>query len=229
MNDTLYEEISSYNETIFQEKQSGLKDIFSYTENPFDLSSFQLDDDMIGYIDIPKLNLHTPLYIGANEENMRKGVTVLSQTSMPIGGNNTNCVIAGHRGGYNGAQLFKNIEQLEINDEILVTNPWETIPYVVVKTIVIEPNNIEAIKIIPDQDMITLFTCHPYGLPQQRYVVYAQRKDVQKEIKLPDSEPYESSIEKIEMEKNIRLLALFISVSLTMILIILRVKEIRKK
>ena len=93
---------------------------------------------------------------------MNKGVAIMSQTSMPIGGENTNCVIAGHRGGYHGEQLFKNIENLAIGDEIRITNPWETLTYFVIKKIVIEPNEIEAVKILPNQDMITLFTCHPY-------------------------------------------------------------------
>lgn len=62
---------------------------------------------------------------------------------------NTNCVIAGHRGGYHGEQLFKNIENLAIGDEIRITNPWETLTYFVIKKIVIEPNEIEAVKILP--------------------------------------------------------------------------------
>ena len=130
---------------------------------------------MIGYIKIDAMNIEVPLYIGANEENLRKAAVVLSQTSMPIGGENTNCVIAAHRGGYNGQAMFRDIEVLKQGDIIEITNLWETLQYEVAKCIVITPDDIDAVKIIPGQDMVTLVTCHPYGNNYQRYVVYCTR------------------------------------------------------
>ena len=82
-------------------------------------------------------------------------------------------------------------------------NPWETLTYVVTHKIVIDPHDIEAIKIIPKQDMVTLFSCHPYAINSHRYVVYAQRKGQQKEIEYPEGIEYESSTKEIEKEESI--------------------------
>lgn len=216
----MYQQMKQYNEKIYKEHQKDLKDAWSYSQNTFDLGILNLDMNIIGYIEIPKLDVQIPLFIGANYNNLNKGVAIMSQTSMPIGGENTNCVIAGHRGGYHGEQLFKNIENLAIGDEIRITNPWETLTYFVIKKIVIEPNEIEAVKILPNQDMITLFTCHPYGMETQRYVVYASRKSIYNDIELPKGVTYTSSRKEIAIEKTLNNCLLFASGLLAVILII---------
>ena len=94
---------------------------------------------------------------------------------MPIGGSNTNCVLAGHRGWY-GALFFRHIELLEIGDEITIRNLWDTLTYQVVEIQVIEPNEIEEILVQPGRDLVTLLTCHPYGSGgRYRYVVFCER------------------------------------------------------
>lgn len=221
---SLYTNMESYNQRIFQENQIGLKDAWSYTQNEFDLSSLNLDQNMFGYVDIPKLGVHSPLYIGASYENLNKGVSVLSQTSMPIGGENTNCVIAGHRGGYNGELFFKDIEQLENGDKIQIINPWDTLTYEVVKSIVIYPNDIDAVKIIEGQDMITLFTCHPYGVDTHRYVVYAQREETNEEVQLPEGIKYNSSKKEIRYEEIVSYCVLFTSVLFLVIILLFQWK-----
>ena len=129
---------------------------------------------MIGYISIEAMGEQLPLYIGANEENMKQGAVVMGQTSMPIGGTGTNCVIAAHR-GYRGIPMFQYIEVLKPGDKVEISNLWETLEYQVVKSIVISPDDIEAVKIVPGADMLTLITCHPYTKNYQRYVVYCTR------------------------------------------------------
>lgn len=99
---------------------------------------------------------------------------MLSQTSMPTGGENTNCVIAGHR-GWRGIPMFQNIEALQEGDIIWITNLWERLAYRVVRTTVITPDDIGAVRIVNGQDMLTLITCHPYTKNYQRYVVYCVR------------------------------------------------------
>ncbi len=167
----LYREMEEYNQTI-QEQQTNLSD--PWEESAFDLTAFGLTDSVVGYLSIPAMDLEIPLYLGATEENMTKGATVLGQTSMPIGGENTNCVIAAHR-GYQGTPMFRNIERLQEGDTITLTNLWETLTYQVVKCIIINPTDIDAVKIQPGQDLITLVTCHPYRQNYQRYVVYCAR------------------------------------------------------
>ena len=172
----LLAQMQDYNKKIYENGQEDLKDVWSYEQNPFDFDTAGLPDDMIGYITIDAMDEEMPLYIGANKENMSKGAVVMGQTSMPVGGENTNCVIAAHR-GYRGIPMFQYIEVLQPGDKVEITNLWETIEYEVVKCIVIRPDDIDAVKIIPGQDMLTLITCHPYTQNYQRYVVYCRRSD----------------------------------------------------
>ncbi|MBS5734654.1 MAG: class C sortase [Clostridiales bacterium] len=173
----LLHEMRNYNESIYQQKQVGISDAWDEKDENFDFTLVEDLEDLIGYLTIEAMNIELPLYMGASTENMAKGAAVLNQTSFPVGGINTNCVIAAHR-RYRGAPMFGDIEKLKPGDEIKLTNLWETLSYRVVKCIVISPDDIETVKIIDGQDMITLVTCHPYGKNYQRYVVYCVRADV---------------------------------------------------
>ena len=102
----LLTQMQDYNKEIYENGQEDLKDVWSYEQNPFDFDTAGLADDMIGYITIDAMDEELPLYIGANEENMSKGAVVMGQTSMPIGGENTNCVIAA-TGGFPCFSILK--------------------------------------------------------------------------------------------------------------------------
>ncbi len=166
--------MQDYNARIYADEQKELKDAWSYEQNPFDLDTAGLPEHMVGYLTIEAMDQKLPLYIGASDENMSRGAAVLSQTSMPVGGENTNCVIAAHR-GYSGIPMFRDIEELEPGDRVEVANLWDTLEYEVVKSIVISPDDIDAVKIVPGEDLLTLITCHPYTQNYQRYVVYCRR------------------------------------------------------
>ena len=239
----LLRQMEKYNTGIYENGQSGLKDAWSYAQNPFDFDTAGLPDDMIGYITIEAMNEKLPLYIGANEENMSKGAVVMGQTSMPIGGENTNCVIAAHR-GYRGIPMFQYIEVLQPGDKVEITNLWETLEYEVVKSIVIYPDNIDAVKIIPGEDMLTLITCHPYTQNYQRYVVYcrragngdeyAQEAEDRNPIMNIEGADYESSEKDIEREQLINRAGMiaFLAVSVVFISVFLigcRKKRRKKK
>lgn len=174
--DKLYADMQKYNEKIFQEGQSGLTDAWSYEQAGFDLTSYGLYNSVVGEIKIPKMKCDLPLYLGATNANMAKGATQLGQTSTPIGGENTNCVIAGHRGSA-GGEFFKEIQLLEIGDKVYIDNLWETLTYKVVKIEIINPDEISKVLIQKGKDMVTLVTCHPYPYNSQRYVVYCQRTE----------------------------------------------------
>jgi sortase A len=106
---------------------------------------------------------------------MADGAAQMSETSLPIGGNNTNSVIAGHR-GWKGAAYFLYLPDLEKGDLVTITNLWEVLTYQVVDTKVIRPNDVESIHIQPNRDMITLLTCHPPATGgRERYLVYCER------------------------------------------------------
>ena len=173
----LYNAMLDYNRRIYDSGQAGLCDAWSYQVASFDLQAYGIEDEAIGVISIPKMDVELPIYLGASSENMAKGAVHLSQTSLPIGGTDTNCVIAAHRGWY-GAPYFRYIDVLEEGDEVYVTNLWETLTYKVSEIRVINPDDVGQILIQPGRDLLTLLTCHPFasgGL--YRYVVYCERKE----------------------------------------------------
>ena len=167
--------MQSYNQQLWEEKQAGLCDPWSYEQPSFTLGDYGLEDEVFGVITIPRLQLEMPIYLGATYKHMADGAAHLSQTSLPIGGENTNCVIAGHR-GWGGASYFRYITELEAGDEVIITNLWGELRYTVTETKIIDPNDVEEILIQQDRELLTLLTCHPYASGgKYRYVVYCER------------------------------------------------------
>ena len=162
-----------YNEQLYLSGQSGLIDQLSYEKPDFLLSDYGVDSDILGYITIPKIDIKLPIYNGASKENMAKGAAYLANTSLPVGGDNTNCVIAAHT-RYKGIHMFKRITELKTGDEIYITNFWETLVYKVCETKVIDPKDSQNIYIQENRSLVTLSTCHPYPNNYQRYLVYAE-------------------------------------------------------
>lgn len=172
----LWDAMTTYNENLWLDKQAGLCDPWSYTQPSFTLGDFGLEDEIFGVITIPALDLSMPIYLGATSSHLAAGAAQLSQTSIPIGGINTNAVIAGHR-GWNGASYFRYVPDLKVGDKVIITNLWEELTYVVVDTDIIAPNEVEKVLIQESKDMITLITCHPYASGgKQRYVIYCERE-----------------------------------------------------
>lgn len=172
--DGLLKKVEAYNKSLYEEGQKRLVDPFSYEVSSFNLSEYGIEDDLFGYIEIPKLNVKLGIYLGATAAHMTKGAVHLTQTSLPIGGANTNAVIAAHR-GTRYSDMFLHIDRLEVGDEVTVTNAWQTLTYKVASIAIIAPNEINKVLIQPDRDMVTLISCNPYGQSTQRYVVYCDR------------------------------------------------------
>lgn len=171
----LWADMVRYNETIYTQGQAGLSCEYDYQKPSFTLTQYGLADEVFGVISIPAMELEMPIFLGATEQHMADGAAHLSQTSLPIGGENTNCVIAGHR-GYNGASYFRYIDKLKVGDLVSVTNLWETLTYRVCEIRIIDPHDVTEILIQPGRDLLTLLTCHPYASGgRQRYVVYCER------------------------------------------------------
>ena len=167
--------LQEYNQRIYAEKQSGLVDLEACEAPAADLTAYGIADEIIGVLEIPAMELTMPVYLGASDTHLAAGAAVLGNTSAPIGGNSTNCVIAGHR-GWKGADYFRHIDRLQVGDTVTLTNLWETLTYTVADIRIIQPHEVEKIKIQPNRDLLTLLTCHPYASGgRQRYVMYCER------------------------------------------------------
>lgn len=171
----LLADLREYNERIYAERQAGLVDAAACEEPAVELRKYGVEDEVMGVLEIPALELVMPVYLGASDAHLDAGAAVLGNTSAPIGGVNTNCVIAGHRGWY-GADYFRHIDRLQVGDTVTITNLWESLTYAVVDIQIIQPHEVEKIKIQPGRDLLTLITCHPYASGgRQRLVVYCER------------------------------------------------------
>ena len=91
--------------------------------------------------------------------NLNQGAAILGQTSMPIGGEGTHCVIAGHRTWNAILHPFVGLEKVQAGDLVCVTNPWQTLTYRVETVEIIFPDDAEKIRIQPGRDLLSVFTC----------------------------------------------------------------------
>ena len=172
----LLADLQAYNQRIYAEKQRNLTNLEACEVPAADLTAYGIEDEIIGVLEMPTMELTMPVYLGASDGHLAAGATVLGNTSAPIGGVSTNCVIAGHRGWY-GADYFRHIDRLQVGDMVTVTNLWKTLTYTVVDMKIIQPDQVDKIKIQPGRDLLTLITCHPYASGgRQRLVVYCERR-----------------------------------------------------
>lgn len=188
--EALLQEMQAYNQTIYENGQSGLADPWDYEQAPLDLGRYGIEDNVVGLLSIPRMDVELPIYLGATKENMAKGAVLMGQTSFPLGETNTNAVIAAHR-GWKGIPMFREIEKLELGDTLTIRNYWETLTYQVTDIQVIMPDDVDAVLIREGKDMVTLLTCHPYTKHYRRYAVFCENVDAEADAEtapLPDIE-----------------------------------------
>ena len=172
--DELRKVMEEYNRELLTSGQE-VSDPFSFQKLDFDLRSYGIQSNIIAEINIEKLKLKVPIYLGATEENLNKGLAHLSHTSLPLGEETSNVVIAGHRGLIR-YKMFRHLDNLKQGDEVVITNFWEELRYKVIKYEIISPDEVSKILIQNGKDMITLMTCHPFRVNTQRLVVYCERE-----------------------------------------------------
>ena len=177
-----YNEMHKYNHITdaFEDTESELADEYLQLLNP-------LDNGMMGYIEIPKINQKLIIYHGTSAEVLEKGVGHLNGTSLPIGGDSTHCVLAAHRGLPN-ARLFTDLDQLENGDKFFLYVSGETLEYEIDSVLIVSPYAVETLRIEQNKELVTLLTCTPYGANTQRLLVRGSRvpfyeEDVQTEKK----------------------------------------------
>ncbi len=132
-------------------------------------------DGIIGYVTISKISVEVPIYRSDADKNVLQSASLhLAGTSLPIGGQNTHCVIYAHR-GLASAQLFSDLDLLAVGDTFQISILDETHTYEVDQILVVEPNDDSALRIAEGQDFCTLLTCTPYGINTHRLLVRGKR------------------------------------------------------
>lgn len=132
--------------------------------------------EALGYITIPKIDVNLPIYNGTSQDVLSKGVGHMEQSSYPLGGVSTHCVLTGHR-GLPSAVLFTDLDKLEIGDEFYLHVLDEILAYKVDQIKVVEPNESGDLEIIDGKDYCTLVTCTPYAINSHRLLVRGERTE----------------------------------------------------
>ncbi len=145
--------------------------------------------DALGYVDIPKLEIYLPIFHGTSEEALQMGIGHMEGTSLPIGGESTHSVLAGHT-GLPTAELFTNIDRLVPGDVFYIHVLDRILAYRVDQTKVVEPAEDEEIQIVQGEDYVTLLTCTPYGVNDHRLLVRGTR--------IPYTTPYDPETQDAE-------------------------------
>ena len=173
----IFEEADAYNKALY-ETEFPLRD---YKQVPGYQDTLRItDNDMIGYLKIERIGVELPIYHGTSDKVLSKGVGHLEGSSLPVGGENTHCVMSAHR-GLPSAKLFTDLDRLELGDTFQIVVLNQVLTYLVDDIKVIEPTDITDLQIIEGGDYCTLFTCTPYGINTHRLLVRGIRIETIKE------------------------------------------------
>ena len=133
-------------------------------------------DGIMGYIDIPSIDVLLPIYHGTTEAVLSVAVGHLDWSSLPVGGTSTHCVVSGHR-GLPSAKLFTDIDKLAVGDYFMMNILDEVLTYEVDQIRIVLPDETDDLLIEEGKDLCTLVTCTPYGINSHRLLVRGHRVD----------------------------------------------------
>lgn len=225
-------------EAIFREAQeynrkhriNEIKDTFQeegkdyVLTHPYDQLLNPTNDGIMGYISIPKIHIELAVYHGTGADVLEKGVGHVEGTSLPVGGEGTHTVLAGHRGLPN-AKLFTDLDQMEEGDLIFLHVLDQILAYRVDQILTVLPDELDALAIEEDKDYMTLLTCTPYGVNTHRLLVRGVRTDYEETAEEDSS----GMMIAESMVNDPRTLLLLAGIAVFLIILIFMLKGNRKK
>ena len=138
-------------------------------------------DGIMGYIEIPEIDVFLPVYHGTSQEVLKQGVGHLKNTSLPVGGKDTHCVLSAHT-GLSDKKLFTDLILLKEGDFFYLQILSRRLAYEVDQIRVVRPDDTSLLRIIPEKDLVTLVTCTPYGVNSHRLLVRGHRVSEKKTV-----------------------------------------------
>ncbi len=134
------------------------------------------EGSMIGYIEIPSIDVYLPIYYGTTDEVLNEGLGLLENTSLPVGGENTHAVISGHS-GLASKRLFTDLNLMQEDDVFFVHVLNQDFAYQVYQIKVVLPTETDDLYIEEGKEIVTLVTCTPFGVNDHRLLVTGERID----------------------------------------------------
>ena len=138
---------------------------------------------IMGYIEIPMIDVMLPIYHGTKESVLQIAVGHLDWTSLPVGGAGSHCVVSGHR-GLPSARLFTDLDKLKVGDVFMLHVLNEILTYEIDQILIVEPQDTDPLLIEPGKDLCTMVTCTPYGINSHRMLVRGHRIESQEEAQV---------------------------------------------
>ncbi len=215
------EEAREYNKSLTQNK---ISDPFSdKTDDSDDIYNSLLNlGEVMGYVDIPSIDVYLPAFHGTSADVLQKGIGHLQGTSLPVGGVGSHTVLSSHR-GLPSARLFTDLDQLQKGDMFYIYILDEVLAYKIDQIVVVDPSDISNLMIDPNMDYATLLTCTPYGINSHRMLVRGVR------VEFVEYKKHENISIPIKLANEVFVIpAVWISIALFIPLLILAIRQNRK-
>lgn len=180
--DAAYRFLLAYNERVVAGTAGAINDPWGIGSDEDAFRGVGLDNAVVGVLRVPRLNIEVPLLLGASNDHLARGACIISGTSAPLGQESSNVAIAGHRG-----DIFRDIEDIQLGDTLTIETRWGTLEYRAVEFRAIAPDDTAAVGVQPHRDLVTLLSCHPYGISDQRYLAIFERSYADEGTTAPSS------------------------------------------
>ena len=218
--DKMFNEAEEYN--------NALKNISDPFQNYESISNYEdvlniSGTGIMGYVTIDKIDVELPIYHGTSEGVLQIGVGHLGGSSLPVGGVGTHTVLSAHR-GLPSAELFSDLDKLEVGDTFLITVLNRVLTYQVDQIRIVLPEDVSELQVDPDKDYATLMTCTPYGINTHRLLVRGVRVDGDVNTYVP-TDAYQVKTNVVAVGSSIVILTVLLIVTMVVRLI----KHLRSK
>ena len=168
-----WRQANEYNEMLFQAKGGIVEET---EEKKYEELLNIHGTDIMGSLEIPKIQVELPIYHGTEDEVLSNGIGHLEGTSLPIGGENTHSVLMGHR-GLPSSKLLVRLDEMKIGDLFFIHTYKEVMAYKVEDIMVVKPEDTAWMEIKGEKDLVSLVTCTPFGVNSHRLIVTGHRVD----------------------------------------------------
>jgi len=177
----LFAEAEAYNKSLLNTviltdpfDEAAYEAIGAHYEETFNTGA----NGLIGFIDIPKINVYLPIYHGVSTEVLERGAGHLDNTAFPVGGKSTHSVISAHS-AFPTETFFDYLTDMEEGDYFYIHVLDRVLTYQVDQIKVVLPDNTHDLYVEEGKDLVTLLTCTPYSINSHRLLVRGVRVEDQ--------------------------------------------------
>lgn len=185
-------------------------------------------DGIMGYVEIPDIDVNLPIYHGTSEEVLQDGAGHLEASSLPVGGEGTHAVISAHR-GLPSAKLFSDLDELETGDVFFIHILNETHAYQVDQIQVVKPDELDSLRVVDGQDLVTLLTCTPYAVNTHRLLVRGVRIPYEEAKKVLEDAEDENTLSRWVKEYAVSIAAGTVLLVLLVLAVKIRKRKTKRK